>query len=563
MGSFLYALLMMSVSGSIMFLAAELIYKRTGGRSAGWHYSMLITAVMLFLIPLGSIFSIPKLYTVTIPDHTGFTAVSAVPAVSDISSGNPKLVIDIAVLIFAVYAVPATVMLIKLFAEYIYTRKRLLMASTPSFDPQLSAVCNHICILMGLQRRVRIRKSPCIRSPMLFGIITPYIILPEKNFTDYELSLIFKHELTHLKHMDILIKFLSSVACALHWFNPLSYKLKRSVSEGCELCCDESVLKYADKSYKKDYGMLLISVIERSNESIINHTTAMAAPKESVKHRLTKIIEFKRMSLPVRIITAMTVMSLTVCSVTVLGFETAATAMPESLRDTLLSDSDNNDSNDTDIIPVISDASASPLPSAAPSPSPSAAVSEDQISHNISEDQSSAQDAPSSSDDTLPTENAAEIQNNAADYTLDSQVQDVQTFSEGNDVPPENSFVQTDTAAAEPFVPSLPDDSYVFNFAGAGSGEIENRFMASEDCTACIYRSNDSSERADIAVYDMSDGNRMIFDSASEGNRNYYIYIHLKQGHEYSIRTFNPAENENLYIFAETRNYMFSSKVYE
>lgn len=560
MGGFLYALLMMSVSGSIMFLAAELLYKRTGGKSAGWYYSMLVTSVMLFLIPLSSIFSIPKLCTVTVPEHTEFTAVSAVPAIPSAAAGGAQLSINPAAVLLAAYSIPAAVMLIKLVYEYLHTRKRLLMASSPSFDPNISAVCGHVCILIGVRRRLRIRTSHCIKSPMLLGIITPYIILPEKDFTDYELTLIFKHELTHLRHMDILVKLCTSIVCALHWFNPLVYRLKRAVNNCCELCCDESVLKYADRSYKKDYGMLLISVIERSNESVTSHTTAMAAPAESVKHRLTKIIEFKRMSLPARIVTTMVVMSIAVCSVTVLGFETAATAMPESLRDTLLPSSSNDSGNGEAPAGIIADIPASPSasPAAVPSPSASAETAETALPSDIPREQADVQDSASYNDMVYYDTDSAEslLSENEAPTAAE---QETQTFTAGAyiaDTAPADTAVPE--ASAEPFVPSLPESSYVFDydFADTGLSEMENRFTASEDCIICVYRCGNHGQRADIAVYDISDGGRLIYDSSDKPDY-YSIYIRLKQGHEYLLRAFDSTLNENIYIYAETDEYMW------
>ena len=113
-------------------------------------------------------------------------------------------------------------------------------------------------------------------------------------------------------------------------------------------------------------------------------------------------------------------------------------------------------------------------------------------------------------------------------------------------------------SAAELFVPSLPENSYVYNynFADTGLKEIERRFTVSEDCMVCIYRSGDPGQRAGIELYDVSDGNRLIY--SSSGAPDYYnIYASLKRGHEYAVKAFGSDKNENIYIYAETDEYMW------
>ena len=47
---------------------------------------------------------------------------------------------------------------------------------------------------------------PSVQTPMLAGIYKPTVILPENSYTENELRLIIRHELTHFKSRDLLIK---------------------------------------------------------------------------------------------------------------------------------------------------------------------------------------------------------------------------------------------------------------------------------------------------------------------------------------------------------------------
>lgn len=56
MAGFLYSMLLMSVSGTIMFLLATLLYKQTKSKYARWYYALIITSVLLFILPLHGLF---------------------------------------------------------------------------------------------------------------------------------------------------------------------------------------------------------------------------------------------------------------------------------------------------------------------------------------------------------------------------------------------------------------------------------------------------------------------------------------------------------------------------
>lgn len=554
MGGFLYALLMMSVSGSIMYIAGEALYSRTGKKSASWYYAMLVTAVLLFIVPCGAMFSIPKLFTVTIPQAGGFVPVEGMPAGE--VQGAPFTVkpADIAAII---YIAGATVSFAKLIYEYFHMRSRLLNASAPSFDPKLDAICRRISADAGIRRSVQVRTSPCIKSPLLFGILFPSVIIPEKDFSERDLSLIFRHELTHVKHMDLPIKLCSSVVCALHWFNPLARKLRAAINTACELCCDESVLKDADKAYRKKYGLLLLSVVERSGKALISHTTAMATTHESVVHRLTKIIEFKRLSLPARIGAVMSAMAIAVCSVTAFGFETAAEVLPDKVKEAV-SDSGRNDEKTPEgglfglIAEIPQSAETPPAPgTAAPSAVPS----------------------PAAAPEITPTEPPAEIMAQAEELSRaaedmvieESGVWEGAEENSGESSALEYVFTESNTAAgvtaaptSEPRIPSLPDESYVFyyDFADTGLAAMENRFTASEDCIVCIrrgYSGYGNFVTADVAVYDVTDDGRLIVDTSQiELYSDYDVHVILKAGHEYALRVFGCDENTNVYIYEYT-----------
>lgn len=82
---------------------------------------------------------------------------------------------------------------------------------------------------MRIRRRVGLRLCPTVSSPMLMGLLHPVILLPDEELTTDELVLVLRHELTHLKRGDLLVKAGLVLAYALHWYNPVVWAVGRSL----------------------------------------------------------------------------------------------------------------------------------------------------------------------------------------------------------------------------------------------------------------------------------------------------------------------------------------------
>ncbi len=118
----------------------------------------------------------------------------------------------------------------------------------------------------NLMRRIKIKTSTHITSPLTYGIIFPIIIIPEKMFKTYskdELYLVLMHEITHIKHFDQLTKLALVFTACLHWFNPLVWVMLNLANQDIELACDETVLKRVSGIHKKLYSLILVNEAEK------------------------------------------------------------------------------------------------------------------------------------------------------------------------------------------------------------------------------------------------------------------------------------------------------------
>ena len=162
---------------------------------------------------------------------------------------------------------------------------------TPVQDEEAFLQLQMIQQEMGVRRKVSLLHYPMSQSPMLLGFRDILIVLPELDYTEEELQLIFKHELTHYKHRDVLINLLSMLVKSLHWFNPIVRLACRETQEVGEMYCDYDVLNNCDTSYRTFYGETILTMINRSKKTPIALTTCFHSDKFNLKRRIIGIMD--------------------------------------------------------------------------------------------------------------------------------------------------------------------------------------------------------------------------------------------------------------------------------
>lgn len=120
-----------------------------------------------------------------------------------------------------------------------------------------------------------------IDTPIVFGVRTPYIVLPDMIFSDDELYFIIKHEILHYLHGDLIIKIICELISAVYWWNPFVKILKKLISNMQEINVDFSIIKGLSKEKKFDYLECLVKMAKRREGKKNNNLWGMAFQKES------------------------------------------------------------------------------------------------------------------------------------------------------------------------------------------------------------------------------------------------------------------------------------------
>jgi len=165
---------------------------------------------------------------------------------------------------------------------------------------------NNICpkdiemtVLNTLLKRnevIRLYRNDKVSTPMLIGIIRPMLIIPNHDFNENQLRHMFVHEITHMRHFDIAIKWLSMIAVSIHWFNPLVYAVRNEMSRACELACDAVSIKNFSLNDKRAYGEMLLDIAESQVAPLGVIQATLFEEKKSLKSRLIAIKKSKRSS---------------------------------------------------------------------------------------------------------------------------------------------------------------------------------------------------------------------------------------------------------------------------
>ncbi len=108
----------------------------------------------------------------------------------------------------------------------------------------------HNELMVTVAKKLKLNKIPAVvfskdvKSPAVYGITKPYLILPEgymEKLSKEQAEHVLIHELCHLKRGDLQVHWFCILIQIVYWFNPLLIWARRQMRYICEICCDLSV----------------------------------------------------------------------------------------------------------------------------------------------------------------------------------------------------------------------------------------------------------------------------------------------------------------------------------
>ncbi len=176
-------------------------------------------------------------------------------------------------------------------ARYLYNRTALVRTESSAIhcsDNQIQLHLNRVRKALNITRRVSIKVSALVESPMTVGFMKPVIYFPIgliSGFSFDELETILRHELAHVKRHDYLVNLFLVMLETLFFFNPIVLLLVRDLRREMEYTCDDEVIQTHDQLA---YARALLKLQENS----ISYQVALAAKNNNseFKNRVERMI---------------------------------------------------------------------------------------------------------------------------------------------------------------------------------------------------------------------------------------------------------------------------------
>lgn len=174
------------------------------------------------------------------------------------------------------------------FIDYVYSiRKTYKLAQDFGVDitDEYSTLIEQMCTKKKLQERISVVKLPVVSIPSVVGYkFHYYVLMPtDLELEDEEVELILRHELSHVIHHDLTLKFLIQTLCLFYWWNLCCPLLKKQSDLLFELRVDSSVTSEGPRKIQR-YLVCLLKVKEYSvdkENKVPPSATISLFPKQS------------------------------------------------------------------------------------------------------------------------------------------------------------------------------------------------------------------------------------------------------------------------------------------
>lgn len=290
MNKFSSLLIVITVVGTILFGALQLIDKKSGYGYVKQIYFLYKFILLFFLIPV-FIFALISIHCQTI-DSIMFINTPDFQSIRFIEGKNvislPYSTWFSVVWLFGFF-----------FFQFVHTikikrgLKEILKTSTLVDEADILHLKYISSQNLKVRQNIILYKSAMITSPFTTGIVHKKIILPERYLEKSEWGMLIAHEMIHCKRWDVLFRGMIRLVQNIHWFNPAMSLFLKRFYELSEYSCDLEVIKNFDKNQRVKYGNLMILLLD--NE-VKREVVAGFSERDMmfIKRRLINIMKLKR-----------------------------------------------------------------------------------------------------------------------------------------------------------------------------------------------------------------------------------------------------------------------------
>lgn len=206
-------------------------------------------------------------------------------------------------LLIWIYGIGCSILITKLLSHFLVA-KRWCKESVIDQNEQHQELLEQCAEQLNLSKLPEVSFSERVNSPVITGLLHPVLLLPTRaeSWSSETLKMVMLHELGHVQRRDLWTSLAGQIACALHWFNPLVWILRKRLTNECEYACDAHVISCG--AHPGNYINALCDVAQSCQDSqMLNarkgHSLAFSASlsmanKASLRNRVENLLEKKQ-----------------------------------------------------------------------------------------------------------------------------------------------------------------------------------------------------------------------------------------------------------------------------
>ena len=143
-------------------------------------------------------------------------------------------------------------------------------------------------VRFAINTKENIWETDAIKTAFVMGVINNKIYLPV-GLSLNEQEMILKHERTHIRHKDPIVRIVMLIVNVVYWWNPFVWIAVWFMKKDMEMFCDEAVVRNMDDYERKDYLNVLLNHSAR-NSGIY---PVMSFGETNTKKRIEHILNMK------------------------------------------------------------------------------------------------------------------------------------------------------------------------------------------------------------------------------------------------------------------------------
>lgn len=143
------------------------------------------------------------------------------------------------------------------------------------------------------KRKVEVAYCKGRQGSFTVGVLHPQIVL-EQTVSETDYNMIIRHEMEHIRKLDIVIQLLSILVLIINWYNPLVYYFVWEMWHVCELACDEKVVENFSNEEKDRYIDLVLRASTCGKDTKDKETLGFSIGYRRVEERINFIMQKKK-----------------------------------------------------------------------------------------------------------------------------------------------------------------------------------------------------------------------------------------------------------------------------